>query len=126
MYFKCFDQESETNSERLHNKVSGKIVDLVKEGLTCVKEVQRQLEVFVNMELCPELWKPYHSNRRYYPTLGVIRNKMYHALIRRRLEIIKDVNSIIEFIGEQQGMKLYCLQFLFNIISVVKADYFTL
>ena len=87
----------------MHNKVSEKISELVEEGYTGVKEVQRRLEVFVNTHLCPELWKPCHTNRRYYPTKGVIRNKMYHAYIKRRLHLI-DHEVVNELLKERQGI----------------------
>lgn len=87
----------------MHNKVSEKITELVEEGLTGIREVQRRLEVFVNTRLCPELWKPCHTNRRYYPTRGVIRNKMYNAYIKRRLNMV-DNEVISEFLKDRQGM----------------------
>ena len=90
----------------MHNKVSEKIVDLVEEGLTSVREVQRRLEVFVNTQLCPELWKPCHTNRRYYPTKGIIRSKMYNAYIRRRLNMI-DHQVMDELLKQRQGMYLW-------------------
>ena len=87
----------------MHNKVSEKITELVEEGCTGIKEVQRRLEVFVNTQLCPELWKPCHTNRRYYPTKGVIRNKMYHAFMKRRLHLI-DHEVVNELLKERQGI----------------------
>lgn len=96
-------QDSDSTSERMHNKVSDKITELVEEGVTGIKEVQRRLEVFVNTQLCPELWKPCHTNRRYYPTKAVIRNKMYNACIRRRMNII-DHEVVNELLKEREGM----------------------
>ena len=97
------NQENDSTSERMHNKVSEKISELVEEGLIGIKEVQHRLEVFVNTQLCPELWKPCHTNRRYYPTKGVIRNKMYNAYIKRRLNMI-DHEVVSELLKERQGM----------------------
>ena len=85
----------------MHNKVSDKITELVAEGVIGSKEMKRRLDVYVRTELCPELWKPCHSNRRYYPTKGVIRNKMYNAYIKRRLTMI-DQDSIAELVKEWQ------------------------
>ena len=87
----------------MHSKVSEKIAELVEEGFTGIKEVERRLEVFVNTQLCPELWKPCHTNRRYYPTRGVIRNKMYNAYIKRRLSMI-DHEVVNELLKARQGM----------------------
>ncbi|XP_028410162.1 uncharacterized protein LOC114532775 [Dendronephthya gigantea] len=94
-------ENSDSTSERMHSKVSEKIGELVEEGFTGIREVERRLEVFVNTQLCPELWKPCHTNRRYYPTRGVIRNKMYNAYIKRRLNMI-DHEVVNQLLKERQ------------------------
>ena len=86
----------------MHTKVSDKIIELVAEGVIGSKEMKRRLDIFVRTELCPELWKPCHSNRRYYPTKGVVRNKMYNAYVKRRLAMI-DQDAINELVKEWQS-----------------------
>ena len=88
----------------MHSKVSEKITALVDEGVTSAREAKRRLESYVKTQLCPELWKPCHTNRRYYPTTGVIRNKMYNAYIKRRLNMI-DADDVNELLKERSGKK---------------------
>ena len=59
-------------SQRVHHKISQKIKDLVKEGITDVQEVKRALRFFVKTDMKENL--PSENNRAYYPTNTDIRN----------------------------------------------------
>ena len=59
-------------SQRVHPKISQKIEDLVKEGITDVQEVKRTLRFFVKTDMRENL--PSENNRAYYPTNTDIRN----------------------------------------------------
>ena len=59
-------------SQRVHPKISQKIEDLVKEGITDIQEVKRTLHFFVKTDMRENL--PSKNNRAYYPTNSDIRN----------------------------------------------------
>ena len=59
-------------SQRVHPKISQKMEDLVKEGITDVQEVKRTLRFFVKTDMRENL--PSENNRAYYPTNTDIRN----------------------------------------------------
>lgn len=61
-----------------------KIKELVVDGVTSVKEMERHLNFFVQKELFAGKEKPKHDNRRFFPHSTDIRNQMHRATIERR------------------------------------------
>ena len=88
-------------SQRVDPKVSNKISQLVAKGILNEKEMKQHLDNYIARELFPGRAKPFHSNRRYYPTKGVIRIKMYNAYIVKRMSMI-DLENTEEAVRQWQ------------------------
>ena len=80
-------------SQRVDPKVSNKISQLVAIGIRSEKEMKQHLDNYIARELFPGRARPFHSNRRFYPSKGVIRINMYNAYVKKRLEVI-DLDGI--------------------------------
>ncbi|XP_065067585.1 uncharacterized protein LOC135693125 [Rhopilema esculentum] len=89
-------------SQEIEPYLVQKIVMLVKQGVTTVNEMRRQL--FANADL------PSTTNRRYYPNTRIIRSHMVHAKRKQRYSMI-DQECLVEKIKiwkeEQTNSKIF-------------------
>jgi len=63
-----------------------KIYQFVDEGVVSPVEIKRRLEEYVVNELFRNKKPPPSSNKKFYPSLKVIRSHYYHAYIDRKLD----------------------------------------
>ena len=83
---------------------------LVKEGVTTVNEMRRQLKIAVKYELFADADLPSTTNRRYFPNTRIIRSHMVHAKRKQRHSMI-DQECLVEKIKiwkeEQPNSKIF-------------------
>ena len=82
-------------SQRVHHKISQKIEDLVKEGITDIQEVKRALRFFVKTDMKENL--PSESNRAYYPTNTENRYNSSGEYVKSQGDIAKLKNPWLHF-----------------------------
>ena len=83
-----FIPQSTNLVQRMDPKISKKLSELVLSGVRNEKQMKEQLEKYINCKLYPGKAKPFHSNKRYFPNLGVIRTKMYNECVLQRLMVL--------------------------------------
>ena len=76
--------------------------------------MKEKLNIYISQELYPGKAKPFYSNKRYYPTTGVIKTKMFNELVFQRLMMI-DFPQIEELVtnihNTNQEDQVYCRKF---------------
>ena len=80
-------------SQRVHPKISQKIEDLVKEGITDVQEVKRTLRFFVKTDMRENL--PSENNRAYYPTNSDIQNHIDAAKTKKQCCVQRKCKNLL-------------------------------
>ena len=84
-------------TQRLDEKVIGKIEELVGEGVRSVDEMRRHLKIYNKDDLFRDKEQPQRSNRRYFLRSKTIKNHMYNAAMRARLSVM-DQDTVQELI----------------------------
>ncbi|XP_070562430.1 calcium-responsive transcription factor-like [Ptychodera flava] len=73
-------------------RVIGKIVSLVREGVNSVNEVKRHVSSFVKNELFRDCSPPPVTNKRFYPSKTDIRNHVYKTRMQQVKSKVDQVN----------------------------------
>ena len=67
-------------SQQINSRVSAKVAEYIKEGVTKVVEMRRLIKIFVKNDLFGSENLPDQNNRRFYPRSRVILSLMYHTI----------------------------------------------
>ena len=75
-------------AQNIDPRLSTKIVQYTKEGVTNVREMKRLLKIFVKNDLFSGQNLPDSNNRRYYPNSAIIRSHIDRAKAKLRHSMI--------------------------------------
>ena len=95
LYLKYLSFQHAGISQEIDPLLVKKIEMFVKEGVSTVNEMRRQLKITVKHEIFGGTNVPPTSNRRYYPNPRIIRSHMVHAKRKMRHSMI-DQECLIE------------------------------
>ena len=89
-------------TQPLDSRIVEKINDLVNEGSSNVREIERTFASYVKFELFKDEQPPTSSNRRFYPIHKDIRNHHYKAYTRNKL-VVLDQDNVAKLVEQFKG-----------------------
>ena len=93
-------------SQQIDSRVSAKVTEYTKEGVTKVVELQRVIKIFVKNDLFGSENRPDQNNRRFYPRSKVIRSIMYRTMITLRKSMIDQGVLLIKLNNGKQKTRV--------------------
>ena len=97
-------------SQQIDLRVSAKVAEYIKEGVTKVAEMRRLTKIFVKNDLCGSENLPDQNNRRFYPRSRVFRSLMYRTMKTLRKSMIDQeclIDKIEQWKIEDPSVKLH-------------------